>query len=594
MSEPANNRGRRTGGKFAWLFTVVSIIFGGASGICIAVVALKVIWNVDVLRPQGRDANAIDNTSALATQSTARNNLHRQNFSGSQNGAMEPNQSHDRLSQRDLERFTPSRPPLHEPSLNQSSGFERSIDLKGMTLGVGSPPSNDPTTRSVEPATASTGVDEAPSAAGITKTPPPSEEQQTKSLATIKSLFEAEYRQASSASQKLALAEELMSVGIATDNDPIGRFVLLKIARDIASQVGDIRLTEVAIEEIDQLYDADIPRMRLEAYQQLASSVHDQISQRQLVSKMSELIDELVIDNRLEQAMTLLDHAFFVVESMNDKAQLAGLRGRKSALKDTIQAYENILPDIETLASNATDPAANLALGMYTCFTIDDWYAGLPMLELGSDAEMKRLAALDHDLSDAIAEGAERVRSPSNETDEVMQQLGDGWWSVAESVKDSQPPHAIAHLRLRSAMWYAQIRERTSGLRKRLLEKRMSEATTLADSTFSPPAVRTEPIIPLVPATEKQTESAAISRTSSSRMPPRDRSACEAYRARMEARREAAQVARGGVARRMQARAAAGRQMPSVNWNANGIGYNDATNFIDVPGVSTTTVPVSR
>ena len=58
----------------------------------------------------------------------------------------------------------------------------------------------------------------------------------------------------------------------------------------------------------------------------------------------------------------------------------------------TSQEYRDALVVLE---NDPTNPAANLAAGRHLCLVQGDWDRGLPMLALGSDAELKAAATKD-------------------------------------------------------------------------------------------------------------------------------------------------------------------------------------------------------
>ncbi len=84
------------------------------------------------------------------------------------------------------------------------------------------------------------------------------------------------------------------------------------------------------------------------------------------------------------------------------------------------QEYRDALAVLE---KNPTHTAANLAAGRYLCFVKGDWGRGLPMLALGSDAELKAVSTLE-------LQG----------TDSVIEQLtvADAWWALAKTKEGSE------------------------------------------------------------------------------------------------------------------------------------------------------------
>ena len=49
------------------------------------------------------------------------------------------------------------------------------------------------------------------------------------------------------------------------------------------------------------------------------------------------------------------------------------------------KAQAEVAEAVDALDKNPTDPAANLAVGKFCCFTKNQWDKGIPMLALGDD-----------------------------------------------------------------------------------------------------------------------------------------------------------------------------------------------------------------
>src|SRR5439155_16329922 len=68
---------------------------------------------------------------------------------------------------------------------------------------------------------------------------------------------------------------------------------------------------------------------------------------------------------------------------------------RDSHIEVLRKEYEKLREAVQTLTTNPKDPAANLAVGRFQCFSKGDWDKGLPMLAAGSDAGLADLAKKD-------------------------------------------------------------------------------------------------------------------------------------------------------------------------------------------------------
>ena len=129
---------------------------------------------------------------------------------------------------------------------------------------------------------------------------------------------------------------------------------------------------------------------------------------------------------------------------------------RVKEIGDLKSKHDKVRKMKETLAANPEDPAANLEVGQYECFTKGNWAVGLPFLAKGADAGFKDLAVRD-------------LAGSTSPADQV--QIGDGWWDAAEK----RPPGAREELRRRAMTWYEKAVGKLSGLALTKTERRLFE-----------------------------------------------------------------------------------------------------------------------
>jgi len=124
---------------------------------------------------------------------------------------------------------------------------------------------------------------------------------------------------------------------------------------------------------------------------------------------------------------------------------------------------------VEKLKTAPDDPAANLAVGSYTCFNKGDWEHGLPMLAKGSDANLKKLAILE-------------ITRPTTPDD--LMRLGDGWWDFGAK----QPDVIRGEIYQHAASIYNAALPNVTGLRRTLMEHRIADAGTAQTVPMHPDA----------------------------------------------------------------------------------------------------------
>ena len=168
-----------------------------------------------------------------------------------------------------------------------------------------------------------------------------------------------------------------------------------------------------------------------------------------------ELIDQAVEIDDFTTA-TRLATALSTVKGLASQ-QSAEVQKRGNEIKVFRREFESLAPQREILKKIPNDPAANLALGRYNCFTRDRWALGLPMLARGSDAALKAIAARDIGYPDDAAE---------------QLALATEWWDMATKERSAPTQQSM---RRRATYWYGEALPGLIGLNKVLADKRVAE-----------------------------------------------------------------------------------------------------------------------
>lgn len=105
----------------------------------------------------------------------------------------------------------------------------------------------------------------------IKRAPVPSASEQDTAMATARTLFKAEYSQATTLEAKRALAKKILEQVDVAKGNPASHFVLLRLARDIAVQAGDLDLAVQVIDAMTLAFDVDGLKMKAEVLAQLSA-----------------------------------------------------------------------------------------------------------------------------------------------------------------------------------------------------------------------------------------------------------------------------------------------------------------------------------
>ena len=288
------------------------------------------------------------------------------------------------------------------------------------------------------------------SAQAPTKLPVPSQATQEQSLALIREIYKDDYANAKTDQQKAALARKLMQKARETQDDPASRFVLLKVARDLAAQAGE---ADAAFQAIDQMeaFDIDARRMKVDVLKKAAKAASTGKQYEGVVTLSEKLMDDMVAADTFDPSDELGDIALSAAREARNKDLIKQVVARNKEVQEIVRAYDQVKAAKGSLETNPGDPKANLIVGKYLCFTKGDWAKGIPMLALGADEKLKALAVKElKGVSGADAQAA----------------LGDGWWDLAENEEAAKQ---------RADYWYRRALPGLTGLAREKVERRIGE-----------------------------------------------------------------------------------------------------------------------
>jgi hypothetical protein len=272
-------------------------------------------------------------------------------------------------------------------------------------------------------------------------------------LALIKEVYGDEHSNAKTNEQLRALSTKLFSVGSKTEN-PIERYALLRIARDIATQGSDGQTAFQVIDAMDTTFQIDAVTMKASVLYSLAKKARLASDHKSIADQALDLVVLAVARDDFETAGKLVEMALSEARKLRDTDYIKSVVARSKEIGELSRSYKQVKAAAEKLEENPADPEANLAVGSYCCLVKGDWDNGLPMLALGSDAVLKDLALKE----------LGQVTKPDEQIE-----LGDGWWDLAEEEEGTERQQ----LRERARYWYLRAFPRSTGLVKVKLARRL-------------------------------------------------------------------------------------------------------------------------
>lgn len=280
-----------------------------------------------------------------------------------------------------------------------------------------------------------------------TRDPIPNPLEQQKALNVIEHVFRDEFANRQSRQGRLELALKLLDQGRITEDDPVGRYVMLAEARSLGTELGEPTIVMDAVDELADTHRISLTLEKLQSLKKLERTVRGFTAQ----GEISEAALEGMFDCIQRDDFLTARQFQQIAETAARKSQLKDLntklKSRIAELTLLQSEFQKIEPALRALQLKPDDPAANLQVGTYYAVFLDDWARGLPMLAKTNDNDLRRLAQLE-------------LSSPMDS--ERQLELADGWWNWGSALpaETLQRKHVLRH----SIEWYKRVQPQLKGL----------------------------------------------------------------------------------------------------------------------------------
>ena len=233
-------------------------------------------------------------------------------------------------------------------------------------------------------------------------------------------------------------------------------FAFLTEARDLSVKLGDVTPALETVDAIGERFEINVPVMKAETLEALKKRVRTPEAALLLARAYVDLIEKAAASKDYDTALNVVKKAQSMVRAVRDAGLAARMRSLEKEVRERGREYKKVVAARQKLNEDPSDPEANLTVGIYRCFTEDDWEGGLPFLAKGSDAAVVDLANREKE-------------SPATSRD--REALGDGWWEAARKRKGPLQDG----FRDRAFHWYESARAGLAGLQKLRLEKKLDK-----------------------------------------------------------------------------------------------------------------------
>lgn len=259
----------------------------------------------------------------------------------------------------------------------------------------------------------------------------PDEATLTAAIAAIKEANKAKYLVTTPAGKK-TLVETLLKGASAPAAEPAPRFAMLKESLRLAVDVRDFAQMDTIGEQISKAFNVDEYDLKADALGRIAETFTVPAPARAFADVCTDQAERAVEKSNYDAAIKLMFVAGKALRQVtltksaaavdNHIAYLRKAKVRAAAAKDAL----------EPLRIKASDPDANLVVGVYRCVFQGKWDEGLKHLELSSDATLRSAAAKD------------LAGAPDTELD-----IGDVWMAAAAANADDRGAYVT-----RARYWY--------------------------------------------------------------------------------------------------------------------------------------------
>jgi len=286
--------------------------------------------------------------------------------------------------------------------------------------------------------------------------------------------FGDRFRSAKTAADKTALAAEMIEAAMKLQAGSADQYVLLRIARQIATAAGDAVTALDAAEKEAERFDVPAAKLKGDTLLAVAEKAASTALHKAVAEASVQLVDGLTEAGEIELALKVCEAGRAAAQRSREFASAKKLSSKADELKKLHASLEEYRRSMAILENDPVEPAANLAAGRYLCFVLGDWDHGVSMLALGSDSALREAAILE-------------LRNADSEEQQAA--IGDGWWDAAETRKGAERDA----LRVRAGFWYQQAAPKLAGALAGLrIKQRLDEVEKLR-ATGSAVAERTAP-----------------------------------------------------------------------------------------------------
>ena len=140
--------------------------------------------------------------------------------------------------------------------------------------------------------------------------------------------------------EKQARAKKLIARASGAKSDPAGQFIMLRLAKDVATQANDGQTAFQAIDAMAETFHADADTMKMSVLAKLASVAQKPAQHKSIAEQALKLGDQAIGEDRLMIATQLSKLALAEAKRGLDGELLSKAQGRIAEVADQVRARE--------------------------------------------------------------------------------------------------------------------------------------------------------------------------------------------------------------------------------------------------------------
>ncbi|SMP75384.1 hypothetical protein SAMN06265222_11928 [Neorhodopirellula lusitana] len=301
----------------------------------------------------------------------------------------------------------------------------------------------------------------------------PAEKDQARVGKLVQDIYRDEYRAAKTTLQQSEIAQKVLAAGIETVDDAAGRYVMLRLAKDIAVRAGD---AETAVNSVDALAASfHVDEFQLRA--QTLIAVTGRLSSSNYGATKDELLelaDAAIAIDDYDAAQQLIAAASGDAKRARDwdtstqadkrARQIVAMKAEFNAIADELQQFQEDVTKLQ--------PAEALAVGKFYAFLKNEWSIALDLMVAGDDKTIAAAANAERKLLKQVS-----LRKPNEDLSISFLNVADLWWDAAKSLGDADHQAATLH----AGYYYQRALPGIKGLKKAKADARIRDALAIGE-----------------------------------------------------------------------------------------------------------------